>query len=177
MEPIHFPQRTLKIWGYGIIAAGFAAIGLILPMVVGARALAWMPILLAPAVWMGLMCWGHTVVLVSSNPVGMRVRAPTQIWGIFLPPIQDNRFPWEAVTEIHLIEGQDPRALTSWGQRISRPTGELRIMLANGRIALLTWAMVEGYLLDIAELVAVASNQPVQGRERYAPGGILGEVD
>ncbi|MCF8499563.1 MAG: hypothetical protein K9H11_03760 [Rhodospirillum sp.] len=177
MEPLLFPHPGLRGWGYGILAAGFAAIGLVLPMVVGARALPWMPVLLAPAVWMGLMSWGHAVLLVTSNPVGMRVRAPLDVWGVLLPPPQDIRFPWEAVTEIHLLESQDPRALTSWGKKLSRPEGELRIMLADRRVVRLTWTMVEGHLLDIAELVAVASNQPVQGRDRYAPGGILGDME
>jgi ATP-dependent Lon protease len=81
------------------------------------------------------------------------------------------------VTEIHLVERQDPRARSDLGKRIGhRPVGELRVVLETGEVARLTWTMVGGQLLDIAELVAVASNLPVQGRERFAPGGILGDM-
>ncbi|GEO81832.1 hypothetical protein [Pararhodospirillum oryzae] len=169
-HPLEIRGRRAAVWGHAVAAAGLGVLALTLPVVGGGAGAAWMMALLVPAVWMGLQAWGHAVLRIEVGRAGLRFRVPGEVMGVFVPPVQDIRFPWMDVESVHLMEGlrsQDPGILG----RALEPLGGVLLIRAGDRSVRLTGAMLGAQMLDVAELVAVGADKPVHGgSETFHPG-------
>ncbi|MBK1665562.1 hypothetical protein CKO10_13925, partial [Rhodospirillum rubrum] len=116
-----------------------------------------------------LLAWGQAMLRIEVGQVGMRLRVPDQRFGLLLPPLSDLRFTWTEVEGVTLIEG-GRGSLHDASPRPGEPSHRL-IVRAKGESVTLGLALVGAQMLDLAELVAVASNHAVDSGEPFAPGG------
>ncbi|AEO48783.1 hypothetical protein F11_11595 [Rhodospirillum rubrum F11] len=156
------------MWAYGTLATGLGVTAVLPPLLLGRAGLGGL-LVLAPVAWLALMAWGHGMLRIEVGQVGMRLRVPDQRFGLLLPPLSDLRFTWSEVEAVTLIEG----ARGACHEAISRPGAPSHrlIVRAKGQSVTLGLGLIGAQMLDIAELVAVASNHAVDSGEPFAPGG------
>ncbi|CCG09423.1 hypothetical protein [Pararhodospirillum photometricum] len=170
VTPLVIPGRLASAWAYGVTAALFGLVALGILGVGGARALPWLPVLLLPTLGLGGQAWGHAVLRIEVSLAGVRLQAPGEIFGLFVPPLRRHRFIWTEVEEIRLLEGLRDRH-HGLLDRAFEPLGGVLLIRAKGETVRLTWPMLRGQLLDVAELVSVGADKPVHGfGEPFLPG-------
>ncbi|MEJ2079063.1 MAG: hypothetical protein P8Z74_13790 [Acidobacteriota bacterium] len=154
LRPVHIRCRLRSFWT--VLVIGFLDLGLAIFLMVDRPGgflflLGPLLILLMAAVWMFFQAWGYWILRIETEAESLRIRAPRERFGIFLPPAEDFRCDWSEIKDVRLPGLDNPRKA---GMVYRMPIVALLVTTRDGRGIQLPYSMLKGQVQEMAALIS-----------------------
>lgn len=154
LSRVHIRCRLRSFWT--VLVIGFLDLGLAIFLVIDRPSgflflLGPLLILLLAAAWMFFQAWGYWILRIDTGAEGLRIRAPSECFGVFLPPVVDFRCRWSEIDDVRLPGLTNPRQP---GMVYRMPIVALLVTTHDGRSILLPYSMLKGQVKEMAAMIS-----------------------